>query len=319
MLEISVKPEVEKTSNIKVIGVGGAGNKAITRMKQDGIDYVELIGVNTAVKDLSTCEGTILQIGEKLTHGLGAGAKPQVGEKAAEESRAELENAVAGADMVIVTCGMGGGTGTGASPVIADLAKKKGILTVGVVTKPFGFEGSVRRKNAEQGIQRLKDTADAMIVIPNDKLLAVADKNMTSQEAYRKGDEVLRQTIQTITEIINVPADINVDMADITTVMRNKGLAYTGIGDAKGDQKAIRAMEMAITSPFLETNVRQASDVIISITGDITLYDAKEAVNHIACKTSLNTNIIFGFRYDVSTPDACRISVIATGIQSKLV
>ncbi len=312
MLEVKENIGINKKTIIKVIGVGGAGNKAITRMERDGIDYVELIGVNTAVKDIKACGGKTIQIGEKITNGMGAGARPEVGEQAAEESRSALEQAVAGADLVIVTCGMGGGTGTGAAPYIAQLSKSKGILTIGVVTKPFTFEGSIRRNNAKKGIEKLKEAADAIIEIPNDKLLSEEFRKMSTREAFERGDEVLRQMIQAITEIINVPADINVDMADVTTVMQNKGNAYIGIGSAKGKQKAIIAMEKALASPFLDTKIIGATDVIINFVGDVTLYDAQDAIDVMTRKTGTGSNIIFGFRYEKDMADACYITIIAT-------
>lgn len=299
---------------VKIIGVGGAGNNAINRLENAGVSGVELIGMNTAVKDLDSVHGKRVQIGERLTKGLGAGAKPEIGEKAAEESRAGIEEALKGADMAIITCGMGGGTGTGAAPVVARIAHDLGILTVGVVTRPFRFEGGVRKSNAERGIENIKKYVDTLIVIPNDKLLLVVDKKTTMTEAFEKGDEVLRQTIQGITDIINVNSDINVDFADIKTVMTDKGIAHIGIGDASGEQRAMEAIKTATESPLLENDIKGATDIIISIAGDFSLMDVNDAVSYVGEKTGGDANIIFGARSDGSMQDECSITVIATGI-----
>ena len=238
MLEIKSN-DAESSARIIVIGVGGAGNNAVNRMIDEKIDGVEFIGVNTDRQALQLCKAPrLLQIGEKLTKGLGAGAKPEVGQKAAEESTDEITNALTGADMVFVTCGMGGGTGTGAAPVIAGIAKEMGILTVGVVTKPFRFEARTRMTNALSGIERLKNSVDTLIVIPNDKILEIVDRRTTMPEALKKADEVLQQGVQGITDLINVPAVINLDFADVQTVMKDKGIAHIGIGHGKGDDKA---------------------------------------------------------------------------------
>ncbi len=299
---------------VKIIGVGGAGNNAINRLENAGVSGVELIGMNTAVKDLDSVHGKRVQIGERLTKGLGAGAKPEIGEKAAEESRAGIEEALKGADMAIITCGMGGGTGTGAAPVVARIAHDLGILTVGVVTRPFRFEGGVRKSNAERGIENIKKYVDTLIVIPNDKLLLVVDKKTTMTEAFEKGDEVLRQTIQGITDIINVNSDINVDFADIKTVMTDKGIAHIGIGDASGEQRTMEAIKTATESPLLENDIKGATDIIISIAGDFSLMDVNDAVSYVGEKTGGDANIIFGARSDGSMQDECSITVIATGI-----
>ena len=299
---------------VKIIGVGGAGNNAINRLENAGVSGVELIGMNTAVKDLDSVHGKRIQIGERLTKGLGAGAKPEIGEKAAEESRAGIEEALKGADMAIITCGMGGGTGTGAAPVVARIAHDLGILTVGVVTRPFRFEGGVRKSNAERGIENIKKYVDTLIVIPNDKLLLVVDKKTTMTEAFEKGDEVLRQTIQGITDIINVNSDINVDFADIKTVMTDKGIAHIGIGDASGEQRTMEAIKTATESPLLENDIKGATDIIISIAGDFSLMDVNDAVSYVGEKTGGDANIIFGARSDGSMQDECSITVIATGI-----
>lgn len=299
---------------VKIIGVGGAGNNAINRLENAGVSGVELIGMNTAVKDLDSVHGKRVQLGERLTKGLGAGAKPEIGEKAAEESRAGIEEALKGADMAIITCGMGGGTGTGAAPVVARIAHDLGILTVGVVTRPFRFEGGVRKSNAERGIENIKKYVDTLIVIPNDKLLLVVDKKTTMTEAFEKGDEVLRQTIQGITDIINVNSDINVDFADIKTVMTDKGIAHIGIGDASGEQRTMEAIKTATESPLLENDIKGATDIIISIAGDFSLMDVNDAVSYVGEKTGGDANIIFGARSDGSMQDECSITVIATGI-----
>ena len=313
MLELTSKNPRQKAV-IKVVGVGGAGNNAINRMERDGISGVELIGVNTAVKDLLTCDGVKLQIGEKLTRGLGAGARPEIGEKAAIESRETISEMLKGADMAIVTCGMGGGTGTGAAPVVSKIAKDMGILTIGVVTKPFGFEGGVRRNNAIRGLERIRDNVDTLIVIPNDKLLSVVNKKTSMKEAFQEGDGVLRQTIKGITDIIDITSDINVDFSDIRTIMTDKGIAHIGIGEAQGAEKALEAIRIATESPLLETDVSDATDLIVSISGDVSLLEANDAMSYIGEKTGQDVNIIFGARYEKKMENVCSITVIATGI-----
>ena len=247
MLEIMTN-EAESSAKIIVIGVGGAGNNAVNRMVEEAIGGVEFVGVNTDKQALTLCKApTVLQIGEKITKGLGAGAQPEVGQKAAEESIEEVKKIIEGADMVFVTCGMGGGTGTGAAPVIAGAAKEMGILTVGVVTKPFRFEAKTRMNNALAGIENLKKAVDTLIVIPNDKLLEIVDRRTTMPEALRKADEVLQQAVQGITDLINLPALINLDFADVQTVMTDKGIAHIGIGEARGDDKAMEAVQQAVS------------------------------------------------------------------------
>ena len=274
--------EAESSAKIIVIGVGGAGNNAVNRMVEESIGGVEFVGINTDKQALTLCKApTILQIGEKLTKGLGAGAKPEVGEKAAEESIEELKQIMEGADMVFVTCGMGGGTGTGAAPVVAGVAKEMGILTVGVVTKPFKFEARTRMSNALMGIEKLEENVDTLIVIPNDKLLEIVDRRTTMPEALKKADEVLQQAVQGITDLINLPALINLDFADVQTVMTDKGIAHIGIGEAKGDDKALEAVQQAVSSPLLETTIEGASHVIINISGDISLMDANDAASYV--------------------------------------
>ncbi len=315
MLEIMTN-EAESSARIIVIGVGGAGNNAVNRMVEETIGGVEFIGVNTDKQALTLSKApTVLQIGEKITKGLGAGAKPEVGQKAAEESIDELRALMEGADMVFVTCGMGGGTGTGAAPVVAGLAKEMGILTVGVVTKPFRFEAKARMANAMTGIEKLKENVDTLIVIPNDKLLEIVDRRTTMPEALKKADEVLQQAVQGITDLINLPALINLDFADVQTVMTDKGIAHIGIGEAKGDDKALEAVQQAVFSPLLETTIAGASHVIINISGDISLMDANDAASYVQDLTGEDTNIIFGAMYDESIPDYARITVIATGLE----
>ena len=315
MLEIKTN-EAESGAKIIVAGVGGAGNNAVNRMIDEQIGGVDFIGINTDKQALHLCKAPkLLQIGEKLTKGLGAGAKPDVGEKAAEESAEEIAGALEGADMVFVTCGMGGGTGTGAAPVVAKLAKDRGILTVGVVTKPFKFEANTRMTNAIAGIERLKEHVDTLIVIPNDKLLEIVDRRTTMPDALKKADEVLQQAVQGITDLINMPSIINLDFADVQTVMKDKGIAHIGIGEGKGDDKAMEAVKMAVESPLLETTVTGASDVIINISGDISLSDANDAASYVKGLTGDGVNVIFGAMYDASKSDMCSITVIATGLE----
>ena len=310
--------EAESSAKIIVIGVGGAGNNAVNRMVEEAIGGVEFVGVNTDKQALTLCKApTVVQIGEKLTKGLGAGAKPEIGEKAAEESIEEIKQVLQGADMVFVTCGMGGGTGTGAAPIVAGLAKEMGILTVGVVTKPFRFEAKTRMTNALTGIEKLKENVDTLIVIPNDRLLEIVDRRTTMPEALRKADEVLQQAVQGITDLINLPALINLDFADVQTVMIDKGIAHIGIGEGKGDDKAMEAVQQAVSSPLLETTIEGASHVIINVSGDISLMDANDAASYVQDLTGEDTNIIFGALYDDKEADYVRITVIATGLDDE--
>lgn len=316
MLEIKIN-ESENAARIIVVGVGGAGNNAVNRMIEENIAGVEFIGINTDKQALQFCKAsTAMQIGEKLTKGLGAGAKPEIGEKAAEESQEELAQVLKGADMVFVTCGMGGGTGTGAAPVVAQIAKDMGILTVGVVTKPFRFEAKTRMSNALSGIEKLQHSVDTLIVIPNDKLLEIVDRRTTMPDALKKADEVLQQAVQGITDLINVPGLINLDFADVQTVMVDKGIAHIGIGHAKGDEKAIEAVKQAVSSPLLETTIEGASHVIINISGDISLIEANEAATYVQELAGDEANIIFGAMYDENAQDEASITVIATGLDS---
>ena len=317
MIEIRANDE-NSAARIIVVGVGGAGNNAVNRMIDDNVGGVEFVGVNSDSQALKNCKAPkLIQIGEKLTKGLGAGAKPEVGQAAAEENKEEIADALQGADMVFVTCGMGGGTGTGAAPVVAEISKGMGILTVGVVTKPFKFEAKTRMDNAEGGIERLKEHVDTLIVIPNDKLLEICDKKTTMPEALKKADEVLQQSVSGITDLINLPAIINLDFADVQTVMLGKGIAHIGIGTGKGEDKALDAVRMAVESPLLETTIDGATDVIINISGDISLFDTNVASSYITDITGEQVNIILGAMYSDAEPDTCKVTVIATGLYSK--
>ena len=311
---IEIVNELKDVAKIVVIGVGGGGCNAVDRMIASNTD-VEYIAVNTDQAALNKSNATKkIAIGAKLTRGLGAGARPEVGAKAAEENSADITDALEGADMVFITAGMGGGTGTGASPVIAKMAKEMGILTVAVVTKPFDFERKKRMNFALEGIEKLREHVDTIIVIPNDKLLEVVDRRTTMPEALKKADEVLQQGIQGITDLINVPSLINLDFADVQTVMTDKGIAHIGIGQGKGDDKALEAVKQAVASPLLETTIAGASHVIINISGDITLMDASDAAEYVQDLAGEDANIIFGAMYDDSVADYARITVIATGL-----
>ena len=302
-------------AQIKVIGVGGAGCNAVNRMVQYGLQGVEFIAVNTDKQALSMNKGdNKIQIGEKLTKGLGAGADPEIGRKAADESRDLIQEALRGADMVFITAGMGGGTGTGAAPIVAQCAKEMGILTVGVVTKPFTFEGRVRMRNAEAGIENLKPAVDTLITIPNDKLISLVGK-ASLPDALRVADDVLRQGIQGISDLIAVPAMINLDFADVKTIMKEKGMAHMGIGTACGEKRASEAAKQAVESPLLETSIDGAKGILINITGgpDLSLLEVNEAAELIQQSADPDANIIFGADIDESMGDALRITVIATG------
>ena len=316
MIEIESKEE-RTPAKILVIGVGGAGNNAVNRMIDENVEGVELIAVNTDKQALALNKATTkIQIGEKLTKGLGAGAKPEVGAQAVEENREEIVDLMKEANMVFVTCGMGGGTGTGAAPKIAEMAKNLGILTVGVVTKPFKFEGKPRMNNALAGIDELRQNVDTLIVIPNDKLLQICSKNTSIPEALKKADEVLQQGVQGVTDLINKPGLINLDFADIQTVMRDKGIAHIGIGKASGENKAVEAIKQAMDSPLLETTVSGATEIIINFSGDVGIMDTSEAVSYASEIAGEDVNIIFGtVDADVST-DELSITIIATGIDA---
>ena len=311
---------MDGTATIKVIGVGGAGNNAVNRMIEAGIRNVEFIAVNTDRQTLNESKANSkIQIGEKLTRGLGAGANPDIGAQAAEESRAEIAEVLKGADMVFVTAGMGGGTGTGAAPIVAATAKELGILTIGVVTKPFTFEGKKRLAQAERGVASLKGKVDTLVVIPNDKLLQVIDRKTSMIEAFRMADDVLRQGVQGISDLISVPGVINLDFADVRTIMLNQGMAHMGIGSASGENRAEDAAKQAIQSPLLETSIEGARGIIINITGgsDMGLHEANTAAELIQRSADPEANIIFGTVIDDSIGDEIQITVIATGFEKE--
>ena len=313
--------EMERDNNfaaIRVIGVGGAGTNAVNRMVEAGLKGVEFIAINTDSQALALSKAPKkIQIGDKLTKGLGAGANPDVGQKAAEESREEIANTVKGSDLVFVTCGMGGGTGKGAAPVIAEIARDLGILTIGVVSKPFLFEGRQRMKNAEAGIERLKASVDTLVVVPNDRLLSVVTKGTTMTEAFRIADDTLRQGIQGISDLIAVPSLINLYFADVRTVMQSRGLAHMGIGIGKGENRMVDAAKQAVSSPMLETSIDGARAVLINITGgpDTSIIDINEAAQLITAAADPEANIIFGAGIDEELKDEVKITVIATGFE----
>ena len=317
MLEFEM--EQNNFASIKVIGVGGAGTNAVNCMVEAGLQGVDFIAVNTDKQALALSKApTKVQIGEKLTKGLGAGANPGVGQSAAEENREEIAKLVKGADLVFITCGMGGGTGTGAAPVIAEVAREMGILTIGVVSKPFMFEGKPRMRNAEAGIARLKAHVDTLVVVPNDRLLSVVTKATSMREAFRIADDTLRQGIQGISDLIAVPALINLDFADVRTVMEARGLAHMGIGIGKGENRMVDAARQAISSPMLETSIHGARAVLINITGgpDTSIIDINEAATIITEEADPEANIIFGAGIDESLTDEVHITVIATGFEA---
>ncbi|HBI02900.1 MAG TPA: cell division protein FtsZ [Paenibacillaceae bacterium] len=316
MLEFDL--EYDTLAQIKVIGVGGGGSNAVNRMIDSGIQGVEFIAVNTDYQALNLSKAQHkLQIGGKLTRGLGAGANPEVGKKAAEESREQIENALRGADMVFVTAGMGGGTGTGAAPVIAEIAKEIGALTVGVVTRPFTFEGRKRSQQAYNGINALKEKVDTLIVIPNDRLLEIVDKNTPMLEAFREADNVLRQGVQGISDLIAVPGLINLDFADVKTIMTERGSALMGIGIATGENRATEAAKKAICSPLLETSIDGARGVLMNITGgsNLSLYEVNEAADIVASASDEEVNMIFGAVINDNLKDEIVVTVIATGFE----
>jgi len=308
----------ENFAQIKVIGVGGGGSNAVNRMINEGLGGVEFITVNTDAQALMLSKAKMrVRIGDKLTRGLGAGGNPEIGRKAAEESADELYEVLRGADMVFIACGMGGGTGTGASPVIAQIAKELGALTIGVVTRPFGFEGSRRGQLAQAGIENLKSQVDTLIVIPNDRLLQIADKRATLQQAFSLADDVLRQGIQGISELITVPALINLDFADVRTIMSEGGAALMAVGRANGDDRARKAAEMAIQSGLLDVTIDGARGILFNITGgtDMTLFEINEAAAIIKESAHPDVNLIFGAQVDEGMGDEVRITVIATGFE----
>ncbi|ADI27406.1 cell division protein FtsZ [Geobacillus sp. C56-T3] len=312
---------VDQLATIKVIGVGGGGNNAVNRMIEHGVQGVEFIAVNTDAQALNLSKAPIkLQIGAKLTRGLGAGANPEVGKKAAEESKEQIEEALRGADMVFVTAGMGGGTGTGAAPVIAQIARELGALTVGVVTRPFTFEGRKRATQAASGIAAMKEAVDTLIVIPNDRLLEIVDKNTPMLEAFREADNVLRQGVQGISDLIAVPGLINLDFADVKTIMSNKGSALMGIGIASGENRAAEAAKKAISSPLLETSIDGAQGVLMNITGgmNLSLYEVQEAADIVASAADQEVNMIFGSVINENLKDEIVVTVIATGFNENV-
>ncbi len=319
MLEFDV--DMEQFAQIKVIGVGGGGNNAVNRMIESQLKGVQFIAVNTDKQALFTSKAEFrIQIGEKLSKGLGAGANPEIGKKAAEESRDDIYQALQGADMVFVTAGMGGGTGTGAAPIVAEIAKEMGILTVGVVTKPFTFEGKRRMQHAELGIEELKSRVDTLVTIPNDRLLQVVEKKTSIVDAFRMADDVLRQGVQGISDLIAVPGLVNLDFADVKTIMFEQGLAHMGIGRASGEHRATEAAKQAIHSPLLETTIEGAKGVLLNITGgsNLGLFEVNEAAELVAQAADPDANIIFGAVIDEDLKDEIRITVIATGFEHKI-
>lgn len=312
-----IKPEITHFAKIKVVGLGGAGGNTLnTMITQQKIQGVEFIAVNTDAQALMTCQApNKLQIGEKLTHGLGSGADPEVGRQAAEESAEKLEKALSQADMVFLTCGLGGGTGTGASPFLAEIAKKQGALTVAVVTKPFLFEGTRRRLVGEEGVTNLKEKVDTLIVIPNQRLLEVVDKKVSLIEAFRLADSVLSQGVQGISDLITMPGLINLDFADVRTIMKDAGSALMGIGTGSGENRATVAARMAVSSPLLEISIDGAKGVLFNITGgsDLTMSEVDEAAKIIAQQADPDANIIFGATISEDMVDQVKITVIATG------
>ncbi len=317
MLEFDI-PRSSNMAQIKVVGVGGGGNNAVDRMIEDGLDGVEFISVNTDSQQLVDSKSPVkIQIGEKLTKGLGAGGNPDIGERSAEETQEEVAQALKGADMVFITAGMGGGTGTGAAPKIASISKEMGILTVGVVTKPFNFEGKKRMANAERGIMELKKNVDTLVIIPNQRLMSVIDKKTTLTEAFKKVDEVLRQGVQGIADLISKPGVINLDFADVRTIMADQGIAHMGIGQASGENKAEVAAKAAIQSPLLETTIEGAKSVLINFSGDsdLGLLETEEAAELIRESLDPEAEIIFGTTINEDLTDQVVVTVIATGLE----
>lgn len=317
---LDFETDIQELTNIKVIGCGGGGSNAVNRMIVEGLKNVEFIAINTDKQALMLSNANQkIQIGEKLTKGLGAGANPEIGKKAAEESREEITASIKGANMVFITAGMGGGTGTGAAPVVAEIAKSMDILTVGVVTKPFPFEGKRRMRHAEMGIATLKEKVDTLVIIPNERLLNMADKKTTLLDSFKLADEVLRQGVQAISDLITITGVINADFADIKAVMLNKGLAHMGVGFGKGESRTQDAVKQAISSPLLETSIDGATDVIINFTGGADLgalevYDAADVVREAV---DPDANIIVGAVIDETLTEEIRITVIATGFESE--
>ncbi|WP_194190256.1 cell division protein FtsZ [Clostridium chrysemydis] len=320
MLDFEV--DMQELTNIKVIGCGGAGSNAVNRMIVEGLKNVEFIAINTDKQALMLSHANQkIQIGEKLTKGLGAGANPEIGQKAAEESREEITAAIKGANMVFITAGMGGGTGTGSAPVVAEIAKSLDILTVGVVTKPFPFEGKRRMRHAEMGIANLKAAVDTLVIIPNERLLLMADKKTTLLDSFKLADDVLRQGVQAISDLITIPGVVNADFADIKAVMLDKGLAHMGVGHGTGDNRAADAVREAISSPLLETSIEGATGVILNFTGgaDLGALEVYEAADVVRESVDADANIIFGAVIDENLNDEIRITVIATGFEEDMI
>ena len=310
----------ENVVSIKVVGVGGGGNNVVNRMVRSGVKGVDFIAVNTDKQALNTSSaGYKLQIGEKLTHGQGAGANPEVGQKAAEESRTQLSKALEDTDMVFITAGMGGGTGTGAAPVVAEIAREQGVLTVGVVTKPFGFEGQKRMRAAEAGIEQLRGKVDSLVIIPNERLKYATDQKITFRNAFEIADDVLRQAVQSISDLIRDTGFINLDFADVSAVMKNAGRAHMGVGTASGREKAEQAATAAVSSPLLETSINGATGVLVNVTGsnEMTLDDVETAAGIVQEAANPDANIIFGATISDEFQDEMRVTVIATGFEMK--
>src|SRR3954452_10940269 len=311
---------LDQNARIKVIGVGGGGNNAVNRMIEEGVEGVEFIALNTDAQALQYSKaGITMQIGATLTRGLGAGANPEVGKLAVEESRSQIEEVLEGADMVFVTAGMGGGTGTGAAPAVARIARELGALTIGIVTRPFTFEGRRRSRKAESGIEAMRKAVDTLIIIPNDRLLGVVDKKTPMLEAFREADNVLRQGVQGISDLIAVPGLINLDFADVKTIMCNQGTALMGIGIAEGEGRAVEAVKQAISSPLLETSIDGAQGVIMNITGgtDLSLYEVQEAADIVISSTDEELNMIFGSIINENLKNKIIVTVIATGFEKQ--
>ncbi|MCR4399011.1 MAG: cell division protein FtsZ [Firmicutes bacterium] len=319
MLDLDL--EVERFAKLRVVGIGGGGNNAVNRMIAAGLKGVDFIAINTDAQALTLSNAMHkIQIGANLTKGLGAGANPEIGRQAAEESREEIARALQGSDMVFITAGMGGGTGTGGAPIVAEAAKEAGALTVGVVTKPFTFEGKRRMSVAEKGIEHLRQSVDTLITIPNDRLLQVVDRNTPILEAFRIADDILRQGVQGISDLVAVPGLINLDFADVRTIMSDTGSALMGIGTASGENRSVEAAKLAVSSPLLETSIDGARGVLLNITGgpDLTLFEVNEAAEVISSVADPDANIIFGAVIDESLKDQVRITVIATGFDQAL-
>ena len=319
-LDFTFDSDDNNNAVIKVIGVGGAGGNAVNRMIEDGVQGVSFIAANTDVQALNSNNAEVkIQLGPKLTRGLGAGSHPETGQKAAEESEETIEDALKGADMIFITAGMGGGTGTGAAPVIAKIARETGALTVGVVTRPFSFEGPKRSKNAAEGIAKLKEYVDTLVIVANNRLLEIVDKKTPMMEAFKEADNVLKQGVQGISDLITSTDYVNLDFADVKTVMENQGAALMGIGRASGENRTVEATKMAISSPLLEVSIDGAKQVLLNITGgpDLTLFEAQDASEIVSTAAGEDVNIIFGTAINPTLGDEVVVTVIATGIDDE--